>query len=50
MMVHIPDSDITNFEELSDVLVFYVRKMEPMRQFLLKAANFVDNGRPEFEW
>ena len=50
MMVHIPDSDITNFEELSDVLIFYVRKMEPMRQFLLKAANFVDNGRPEFEW
>lgn len=50
MIVHIPDSDITTFEELSDILIFYVRKMEPMRQFLLKASAYVDNGRPEFEW
>ena len=50
LMVHIPDEDITTFKELSDVLIFYVRKMEPMRRFLLKASEFVDNGRPEFEW
>jgi uncharacterized protein (TIGR02453 family) len=50
LIVHIPDEDITTFEELSDILIFYVRKMEPMRQFLLKASQYVDNGRPEFEW
>ncbi len=50
MIVHIPDSDITTFDELSDVLIFYVKKMEPMRRFLLKASRYVDNGRPEFEW
>ena len=50
MIVHIPDEDITTFEEFSDVLIFYVKKMEPMRKFLLKAAAYVDNGRPEFEW
>ena len=50
MIVHIPDDDISSFDELSDVLIFYVKKMEPMRGFLLKASEFVDNGRPEFEW
>lgn len=50
MIIYIPDEDITTFEEFSDLLIFYVRKMEPMRQFLLKASNYVDNGRPEFEW
>ncbi len=50
MLVHIPDYDITDFEQLSSVLIFYVRKMEPMRRFLLKASAYVDNGRPDFEW
>lgn len=50
MIVHIPDSDITTFDDFSDVLIFYVRKMEPMRRFLLKASQYVDKGRPEFEW
>ncbi len=50
MMVCIPDEDITNFEDFSDLLILYVKKMEPVRQFLLKACKYVDNGRPEFEW
>lgn len=50
MLIFIPDEDITTFEEFSDLLIFYVRKMEPMRRFLLKASEYVDNGRPEFEW
>ncbi len=50
LMVHIPDEDITTFEDFSDLLIFYIRKMEPMRCFLMKATRFTDNGRPEFEW
>ncbi len=50
MIVHIPDEDITSFDDFSDLLIFYVRKMEPMRKFLIKASEYVDNGRPEFEW
>ena len=50
MIFHIPDVDIGDFDEFSDLLIFYVKKMEPMRLFLLKAAQYVDNKRPEFEW
>ncbi len=50
MIMAIPDELIGNFDEFSDILIYYVRRMEPMRLFLLKAAKYVDNPRPEFEW
>lgn len=50
MIISIPDEDITDFENFAQLLIFYVRKMEPMRQFLLKASSYVENKRPEFEW
>ena len=50
MIFYIPDEDIGDFEEFSDLLMFYVKKIEPVRLFLLKAAQYVDNPRPEFEW
>lgn len=50
MILHIPDEDITDFDSFCQLLVFYVRKMEPMRRFLLKAAQYRDTQRPEFEW
>ena len=46
----IPDEDFDTFENTLDLLTFYIRKIEPMRRFLLKAANHVENQRPEFEW
>ena len=50
MIISIPDEDIDDFENFAQLLIFYVRKMEPMRQFLLKASSYVENKRPEFEW
>ena len=50
MIYFIPDEDIDDFEEFLQELTFFIRKMEPMRQFLLKAAKHVENTRPEFEW
>ncbi len=50
MICFIPDEDIGSFEDFSEILISYVKRMEPMRRFLLKAANYVDNKRPEFEW
>lgn len=50
MILHIPDEDIMDFDNFAQLLVFYVRRMEPMRRFLLKAAQFTDSERPEFEW
>ena len=50
MIYFIPDEDIDDFEELLQELTFFIRRMEPMRQFLLKAAKHVENTRPEFEW
>lgn len=50
MIMAIPDELIGDFYEFSDILIYYVRRMEPMRLFLLKAAKYVDNPRPEFEW
>lgn len=50
LMTFIPDECIGDFDEFSDLLIYYVKKMEPMRLFLLKAAQYVDNPRPEFEW
>ena len=49
MIISIPDEDIDDFENFAQLLIFYVRKMEPMRQFLLKASNHVENKCPEFE-
>ena len=48
----IPDEDIGTFEEFCEYLMRYVRKTEPMRQFLLKAAKSSQKKitRPEFEW
>ena len=52
IMYFIPDDDIGTFEEFSEYLMHYVRKIEPMRQFLLKAAKHSQNKnkRPDFEW
>ena len=50
MILDIPDEDIGSFDEVTELLMNYVKRMEPMRKFLLKAANYVDNKRPEFEW
>lgn len=50
MLIEIPDVDIGDFEEFAEYLMTYVRRMEPMRQFLLKAAKYTENKRPEFEW
>lgn len=50
MIFFIPDENIGSFEDFSELLMQYVKRMEPMRKFLLKAANYVDNKRPEFEW
>lgn len=50
MLCFIPDEDITNFEDFSTLLGLYVRQMEPMRRFLMSAAKYTDNKRPEFEW
>lgn len=50
MIISIPDEDIMDFENFAQLLIYYVRRMEPMRQFLLKASNHVENKRPEFEW
>lgn len=46
----IPDEDIGSFEEFCDLLSDYVRRIEPLRAFLLRAAAYEDNRRPEFEW
>ncbi len=46
----IPDEDIDTFEDFCQELMFYIRRIEPMRQFLLKAAKHVENKKPEFEW
>ena len=46
----IPDEDFDTFENTLDLLTFYIRKMEPMRKFLLKASRHIENQRPEFEW
>ena len=50
IMYHIPDEDITDFEEFSELLRLYVKKSEPMRRFLLEAAKYNNNKRPDFEW
>lgn len=50
MIIHIPDEDIDDFENFSQLLIYYVRRMEPMRIFLLKAAEHTEYKRPEFEW
>lgn len=50
MIYFIPDEDITDFEEFANLLALYIKKSEPMRRFLLQAAKYVDNKRPEFEW
>ena len=50
MIYHITDEDITTFEEFSELLRLYIKKTEPMRRFLLEAAKFTKNKRPEFEW
>ena len=41
---------IDDFEDFLQELTFFIRQMEPMRRFLLKAAKHVENQRPEFEW
>ena len=46
----IPDEDIDTFEDFCQELMFYIRRIEPMRQFLLKATKHVKNKKPEFEW
>ena len=46
----IPDEDIDTFEDFCQELMFYIRRIEPMRQFLLKASKHTENKRPEFEW
>ena len=46
----IPDEDIDTFEDFCQELMFYIRQIEPMRQFLLKASKHTENKRPEFEW
>jgi uncharacterized protein (TIGR02453 family) len=52
IMYFIPDDDIGTFEDFCEYLMCYVRKTEPMRQFLLKAAKHSQKKatRPEFEW
>lgn len=50
LIYFIPDEDIDTFEGLLEDLTFYIRKTEPMRRFLLKAADHVENKRPDFEW
>jgi acyl-CoA synthetase (AMP-forming)/AMP-acid ligase II len=50
MILDIPDEDVGSFDEFTEYLINYVKRMEPMRKFLLKAAKYVDNQRPEFEW
>jgi hypothetical protein len=50
MIYFIPDEDIDDFDEFLQELTFFIRRMEPMRKFLLKAAKHVENQRPEFEW
>ncbi len=50
MIISIPDENITDFENFAQLLSYYVRRMEPMRQFLLRASDHVENKRPEFEW
>ena len=37
----IPDEDFDTFENTLDLLTFYIRKMEPMRKFLLKASTHI---------
>lgn len=46
----IPDEDIDTFEDFCQELMFYIRRIEPMRQFLLKASKHTENKKPEFEW
>lgn len=50
MIYYIPDEDITTFEEFTELLGLYIKKSEPMRQFLLQAAKYTENKRPQFEW
>lgn len=50
MLYFIPDEDIDTFEDFCILLRGYIAAMEPMRRFLLKAADYIDNNRPEFEW
>ena len=50
MILDIPDVDVGAFDDFTELLMNCVKRMEPMRRFLLKAANYVDNPRPEFEW
>ena len=52
IMYFIPDDDIGTFEDFCEYLMCYVRKTEPIRQFLLKAAKHSQKkaARPEFEW
>ncbi len=50
MIYSIPDEEIDTFEGFCELLTGYVKAIEPMRQFFMKAAAYVDNPRPEFEW
>lgn len=50
MIIEIPDEDIDDFDSFLQLLTYYVRRMEPMRQFLLKASEHKEHNRPEFEW
>lgn len=50
MILHIPDEAITDFENFNQLLSCYVRRMEPMRRFLLQASKFTEPKRPDFEW
>lgn len=52
VMYFIPDDDIGSFEDFCRYLMNYVRKTEPVRQFLLKASKHCQtkNKRLEFEW
>lgn len=50
MIYSVPDEAIDTFEGFCKLLTGYVKAMEPMRQFFMKAATYVDNPRPEFEW
>ena len=50
LILEIPDADFTTFDETIDLLGRYVHLMEPMRKFLLRAAQATMSKDNEFEW
>ena len=47
--VHIPDSDLTDFQPFAEKMAAQAARMEPIRQYFLRAARYAQAHKPNFK-